>query len=65
MRKLRLEPEDLAVESFDTRGTGLDESGTVYGNAVTTPCSCRGTSCLATACVDANGCIDPTCRAIQ
>jgi hypothetical protein len=62
MRKLRLEPEDLLVDSFDTRGIEREEGGTIFANDITTPCSCRGTSCLATACAGDNGCMDPTCR---
>lgn len=32
MKKLRLDPDDLAVEAFDTVGEGEDGSGTVRGH---------------------------------
>jgi hypothetical protein len=33
MRKLKLEPEELVVETFDTLLLGDGEKGTVHGNA--------------------------------
>lgn len=42
MRKLSLDPAELAVESFDTFGAG-ERSGTVRGNGSCYTFSCTGT----------------------
>jgi hypothetical protein len=53
MKKLKLQPEDLRVESFQTSGAGRDGAGTVRGLMVTyvdDPCSgdtCRPRLCTA------------------
>ena len=38
MSKLRLDPDALRVESFDTRNEAAAEEGTVFGNARTVSC---------------------------
>ena len=47
MRKIRLEIEELAVESFDTAGQGAERRGTVHGNSAysgwETCFTCQGT----------------------
>lgn len=44
MKKLRLNPEDLTVESFPT-ATAADERGTVRGHAATPECTKSCTNC--------------------
>ena len=48
MRKMKLDIDQLAVESFSIKDGGTDERGTVHGNAVTRFCSaftCAGETC--------------------
>lgn len=40
MRKLRLNPDELAVESFHADGAGQDAGGTVHGHQETSPFRC-------------------------
>ncbi|HET6764739.1 MAG TPA: hypothetical protein VFH27_13735 [Longimicrobiaceae bacterium] len=52
MKKLRLQPDELRVESFDTSAAGMDGAGTVRGllaTAIDDPCSdtCRPRLCSA------------------
>lgn len=58
MKKLRLDLDELEVESFDTRG-GAREKGTVVGEQ----CSCGGTCYPQATCPQtcAYTCDDPTC----
>jgi hypothetical protein len=39
MSKLRLDPEALQVESFDTRNEAVAEEGTVFANGRTVSCA--------------------------
>lgn len=59
MKKLRLDLDELAVESFDTRGAEK-EKGTVVGEQ---QCSCGGTCYPQATCPQtcAYTCDDPTC----
>lgn len=58
MKKLRLDPDQLAVEPFELEPAAVEESGTVHGNDFTQkncgtqpadscgyPATCGGTSC--------------------
>lgn len=49
MRKMKLDIDQLAVESFSIKEGGTDGRGTVHGNAVTRLCSaidtCGGSTC--------------------
>lgn len=63
MKKLRLQPEALRVESFRT--TGLqDPGGTVVGQQCTCPtdCTCPGQwTCGDVTCAAQATCVDETC----
>jgi hypothetical protein len=73
MRKIKLDPEQLAVESFDTVAKGKRQSGTVFGEQCTcyTNCSCPGCptcdascndTCGATCDASCNGTCDASCN---
>lgn len=62
MNKLRLQLDELAVESFDTTRHG-DEKGTVFGEqqcTCQTVCSCPGCPTCDYSCDDPT-CVDQTC----
>ena len=60
MNKLRLDLEDLSVESFDTTPAARAENGTVFGQQCTcyTQCTCPGCPTCDASC---NGTCDATC----
>jgi hypothetical protein len=62
MRKLKLDLEDLAVESFATTAEPRRESGTVFGQQCTcyTQCTCPGCPTCDASC---NGTCGGTCGA--
>jgi hypothetical protein len=62
MRKLRLDLEDLSVESFTTTPEAHRESGTVFGQQCTcyTQCTCPGCPTCDASC---NGTCGGTCAA--
>lgn len=76
MKKLRLNLDALAVESFDPSGDEVAQPGTVRGHALNSDMCPEGTggtgstdvtgcgSCAATACATCYGsCYDPSCGA--
>ena len=62
MNKLRLDLEDLSVESFDTTPAARAENGTVFGQQCTcyTQCTCPGCPTCDASC---NGTCGGTCAA--
>jgi hypothetical protein len=73
MRKLKLDLDQLIVESFDTRARGRRQPGTVFGEQCTcyTNCSCPGCptcdascngTCGATCDASCNGTCDASCN---
>jgi hypothetical protein len=60
MRKLKLDLEDLSVESFATTPEARHEGGTVFGQQCTcyTQCTCPGCPTCDASC---NGTCDQTC----
>lgn len=63
MKKLRLQPDDLRVESFRTTGPGAP-GGTVVGQQCTCPtnCTCPGQwTCGDVTCAAQATCVDETC----
>jgi hypothetical protein len=57
MKKLRLEPEELRVESFSTDAAGA-ATGTVRGHDFTLPNCTGGTSCYVTGCDTCDNSLD-------
>ena len=69
MNKLRLDLEDLSVESFSTTPEAGKEEGTVFGQQCTcyTNCTCPGcptcdASCNGTCAASCNGTCDASCN---
>ncbi len=69
MRKLKLDLEELSVESFATTPEARGESGTVFGQQCTcyTQCTCPGcptcdASCNGTCDASCNGSCDASCN---
>ncbi|HEX6748924.1 MAG TPA: hypothetical protein VF092_16620 [Longimicrobium sp.] len=60
MKKLKLQLEELDVQSFRVDGVILAEAGTVRGHAVTRLDTCQA-SCGPTACSDPLSCAQQTC----
>ena len=45
MRKIRLDLDELSVESFETNGAGAERKGTVQAHAQTEWNTCQGDTC--------------------
>jgi hypothetical protein len=60
MKKLLLDPDTLAVESFPTAQAGTELPGTVHANAATLRCSGTAASCFTSCRADLrDGCTCP------